>query len=71
MSKSITNLLEKEDKSKEINKVKNFLIFKIIFKNTKGDDQEARFNNALQYLQKIKISFKNYQEKIEKDKIIE
>ena len=68
MKNSITDLLKKEEKSKKINKVKDFLIFKIIFKNTKGNDQEARFNNAHEYLKNIKKSFKNYQEKIEKDK---
>ena len=41
----------------EINKVKNFLLFKNIFKLAKGKDKVVRYNNALYKLKMIKNSF--------------
>jgi hypothetical protein len=37
------------------------LIFKIIFDNTKGNDEAKRFETAEKSLEKIKVSFLNYQ----------
>lgn len=41
----------------EINKVKDFLLFKKIFEKSKGKDQEERFIYALDILKSIKTSF--------------
>ena len=63
-----------------INKVKDFLLFKVIYENANGNDEEKRFDEALKYLAQIKLSFKrnvseneiytNNQEIFEKIKIL-
>ena len=49
----------------EINKVKDFLLFKKIFEKAKGKDQEERFKNALDKLKMIKKSFEDTKFNIE------
>ena len=59
---SIENLKKDyEELAKKVEKVKNLLIFKIIFDNTKGNDEVKRFETAENSLKKIKDSFINYQ----------
>ena len=59
---SIENLKKDyEELAKKVEKVKNLLIFKIIFDNTKGNDEVKRFETAENSLEKIKDSFINYQ----------
>jgi len=49
----------------EINRVKDFLLFKKIFEKAKGKDQEERFKDALGKLQMIKKSFEEAKFNIE------
>ena len=64
MRNNINRIEEKKGLSQEIDKVKNILIFKILFKNSKGADQEVRFSKAKTELDRIKHLFKNYQESL-------
>ena len=57
IQKDITKLLELKTQCDEINKVKDFLLFKKIFEKSKGRDQEERFKDALAKLKFIKKSF--------------
>ena len=59
MQDSIKELLENKQLSKDINNVETLLIFKIIFDNTSGPDQEKRFYNAQRKLNEIKQLFKD------------
>ena len=49
----------------EINKVKDFLLFKKIFEKAKGKDQEERFKDALGKLKMVKKSFEEAKFNIE------
>ena len=57
MQQDITELCELKTKCDEINKVKDFLLFKKILEKSTGRDQEDRFNDALAKLKFIKTSF--------------
>ena len=57
IQQDITKLLELKTQCDEINKVKDFLLFKKIFEKSKGRDQEERFKDALSKLKFIKKSF--------------
>ena len=46
-----------ENKAEQINSVREFLLFKIIYDNTKGNNQEIRFGNANIKLDAIKELF--------------
>ena len=59
IQQDITKLFELKTQCDEINKVKDFLLFKKIFEKTKGRDQEVRFKDALDNLKFIKKSFEN------------
>ena len=59
MKEDIDKLLGLKQMSEEINKVKDFLLFKKIFESSKGNDQEERFKDAKSQLDKVKILFKN------------
>jgi nucleoside 2-deoxyribosyltransferase len=48
--------------SDEIDSVKNLFIFEIIIKNVKGNDEEKRFENAKEKLDKLKESFQDNQD---------
>ena len=48
-----------QDLSDKINKVKNFLLFEIIYDMARGKDENKKFNNAYNELYKIGISLKN------------
>lgn len=63
MQDNITNLLKHQTRALDIDKVRNLLIFKIIFKNTRGYEEE-RFDKGKYELTEIKKSFKDYQDKI-------
>jgi len=63
IQQDITKLFELKTKCDEINKVKEFLLFKKIFEKSKGKDQEERFDNALAKLKFIKNSFEKEKEK--------
>jgi hypothetical protein len=64
-NKSIDKLLELKPKCDEINKVKNFLLFKEIFKISQGADQGEIFEVALKKLKDLKSSFENNSSNIE------
>ena len=51
---SINKLLIHKPKCDEINKVKDFLLFKKIFEKAQGRDQEERFNDSLSKLKSLK-----------------
>ena len=57
IQQDITKLLDLKTQCDEINKVKDFLLFKKIFEKSKGKDQEERFIYALDILKSIKTSF--------------
>ena len=40
--------------TREIDLVQDFLLFKVIYENTKGNNQEIRFKNAKNKLEEIK-----------------
>ena len=61
----IKDLLELKTTCDEINKVKDFLLFKKIFEKAKGIDQEERFKDALGKLKMIKKSFEEEKFNIE------
>ena len=70
MKDSINELKRYKNLCEKVNEVKDFLLFKIIFDNSQGKDQEARFNDGLSKLEEIKILFaknKNIEEIIEKN----
>ena len=56
MQNNIKKLQSKDELCKEIDKVRELSIFRIIFDNLPGD-QEKRFNNAKEKLNKITKSF--------------
>ena len=53
----LKNIEKLKPQLNEIEKVKDFILFKIIYGNAKGKDQEERFNDALNRLKIIKKSF--------------
>ena len=55
----IIELTKLKTKCDEINKVKEFLLFKKIFEKAKGKNQEERFKDALNKLNMIKKSFED------------
>ena len=55
----IIELTKLKTKCDEINKVKEFLLFKKIFEKAKGKNQEERFKDALNKLKMIKKSFED------------
>ena len=57
IQQEIIQLLVLKTQCDEINKVKDFLLFKKIFEKSKGRDQEERFKDALAKLKMIKDSF--------------
>ena len=63
---SINKLLIHKPKCDEINKVKDFLLFKKIFEKAQGRDQEERFNDSLSKLKSLKKKFKENSLNIEK-----
>ena len=69
-TKEIEHLSGHEDLCKEIQKVKDFLLFKKIFENAQGKDQADRFTDANDKLKYLKLFFKkeNDIEKILNDK---
>jgi len=66
MKEDIENLLKLKVISEEINKVKNFLLFKKIFEKSKGKDQEERFEDARRQLYTIRKLFQSLSLNIEK-----
>jgi len=46
-----------ENTAEQINSVRKFLLFKVIYDNTKGNNQEIRFGNAYVKLDAIKELF--------------
>ena len=63
---SINKLLTHMPKSDEINKVKDFLLFKKIFEKAQGRDQEERFNDSLTKLNALKANYEKEELNIEK-----
>ena len=57
-TKEIEHLSGHEDLCKEIQKVKDFLLFKKIFENAQGKDQADRFTDANDKLKYLKLFFK-------------
>ncbi len=68
MKDSINELKSHKTLCKNINEVKDFLLFKIIFDNSQGKDQKDRFKDRLSKLEEIKKLFK---QKINIEEIIE
>ena len=68
MKDSINELKRHKNLCEKVNEVKDFLLFKIIFDNSQGKDQEARFNDGLSKLEEIK---KLFVQKINIEEIIE
>ena len=58
MKEDIDKLLKLKQKCEDINKVKDFLLFKRMFEKAKGKDPEERFKDAKDKLDKIKDLFK-------------
>lgn len=58
----ISNLLDLKEKANQVDKIKNLYLFDIIYKNTKGKDQNEHFNIALQKLKNIKSIYKSNNE---------
>lgn len=54
---SIDILKHLENTAEQINSVRKFLLFKVIYDNTKGNNQEIRFGNAYVKLDAIKELF--------------
>jgi len=65
MDKSIDELLKLESKCETINKVKDFLLFKEIFKISQGKDQGEIFEEAIKKLNDLKKSFEENSSNIE------
>jgi len=65
MKEDIENLLKLQVICEEINKVKNFLLFKKIFEKSKYNTQEERFADARRQLSTIKELFKSQSLNIE------
>ena len=63
MKDSISDVLGYEKLAEKIDIVKNLMIFKIIFANTKGDE-EGRFNKGKNELDEIKKSFQTHQKNL-------
>ena len=59
IKETLNNIFKLQNLCEEINVVKDFLFFKIIYDNTKGREEESHFKNALNKLQEIKKSFIN------------
>ena len=57
IQQDIINLLKLKTNCDEVNRVKDFLLFKKIFDKSKGKNQEERFQDALEKLQFIKTKF--------------
>ena len=65
-SKSVDDLINThKDLCDQIKEVKDFLLFKKIFEDTKGKDQEDRFSKAYNKLKELKIKFKENPNNIE------
>jgi hypothetical protein len=74
MKQSIEELLKLKATADEVNKVRDFLLFKKIFEKAQGKDQSERFKDGITKLNKLKDSFKNNSTNIEeifKDKDFE
>jgi hypothetical protein len=65
MKESIERLMHLKDISDEINKVKDFLLFNEIYKNTQGRDEAKRFEDAVDKLNEIKRLFEKNSQNIE------
>jgi len=57
MKNKINELLKYEDLCRQINDVKDFVIFKKIFENSQGKDQSERFEVGVKKLKNLKKSF--------------
>ena len=57
IQQDIINLLKLKTNCDEVNRVKDFLLFKKIFDKSKGKNQEERFKDALEKLKFIKTKF--------------
>ena len=53
----INKLKNLESDARRVELVQNFLLFNVIYENSKGNNQESRFNNAMKKLQEIKKLF--------------
>ena len=74
MKQSIEELLDLRTTADEVNKVRDFLLFKKIFEKAQGKDQSERFKDGIDKLNKLKDSFKKNSTNIEeifKDKDFE
>ena len=65
MDKSIDKLLKLQTKCDTINKVKDFLLFKELFKISQGTDQGEIFEEAIKKLNELKKSFEENSSNIE------
>ena len=66
---SLTTLLDLKEEADKINKVKKLDLFGILYRNTKGSDQNEHFKNALKKLDNISLILKS--EDPENKKILE
>ena len=58
MEEDIDNLMKLKSMCEEINKYKDFLLFRKIFEKSKGYDKENRYKDAIYILSKMRESFK-------------
>ena len=56
--KAIKELKKLKAKVEEVENVKDFLLFQVLYNEVYGNDQESRFNDALNKLNIIKELFK-------------
>ena len=59
LGETIQGIFKHEILCGEINEVKDFLLFKIIFNNTQDENQEKRFEIGIEKLKGMKESFRN------------